>query len=98
MIYCEWDVEVEFFVDNQRGFFVDHNFELLPFPFRNTCSRKAMEYEQTKAGESCEWNHGVFHSKIFPLKSDPFKKESSLSKVVLWQIRCHFSGSKGSHF
>ena len=62
------DVEVEFFVDNQTGFFVDHNFELLPFPFRNTCSRKAMEYEQTKA-ESWSVSQLDFSTK----KSDPFK-------------------------
>lgn len=66
-------------------------------PFRNTCSRKAMEYEQTKAGEIVNGIMECF-SAFFPLKSDPFKKESRLSKVVLWQIRCHFLGSKGSHF
>ena len=60
---------------------------------------EAMEYEQTKAGESCEWNHGVFLS-FFSTEKRSFSKRKVvfLKYIVLWQIRCHFSGSKGSHF
>lgn len=65
VIYCEWDVEVEFFVDNQTGFFVDNNFELLPFPFRNACPWR---------GHGVWANQGrIMELDFSTKKSDPFK-------------------------